>query len=659
MRTHAGIYRFDGVDDHDAALIAAALCGPESAHGCRTSTAGPVTVAWCDRSAQHDARPAVSGAFATRPEGRALVWEGRLDNAATLTSVLRSTVAAHDAIGDAPLVLAAYEKWGSDAFGRVIGDFSLALWDARDRTLMLARDFAGTRPLYYRVTSNEIVWSSELACFCRLGDRGARLGLDDAWVHNFLTNASDTPHAAEYSPYAGVRAVPPGTVLMVRGADRIARQRFWQPDGREVVKYAREEDYQEQFRALFRQAVSCRLTSRPAVWAELSGGLDSSSIVCMADDVLRASAREREREGEREHGFTAITYLPPQGSPGDERHYVERVEQHIGRRARRMEESEYSPFFPAALETRFLARPVNAVGRPTAVAGLLQQHGVDLLLSGTAGDHVMWSSTTRWPQFADLLARGRLLRLHRELTENGTALLGRTYWNLLWNDAIGLLRPTSRHRTYWPDWILRRGHEAEDRRAWRETSLPRTLLPSQRMTVETMANAVMTCSFHPMRTCGDVDIAYPYMDRRLVQFMMAVPFDQKLRAGRTRWLHRAALDGLLPSDVTSRASKASGAGFLCRAVNRDWNRLQGIFGADAQVVERGYVSLSGVQDALLRARRGLNMADSTYIMRVIAIESWLRNVRANSPRVLDAGDVAPIGVTPVGIGAAGSQERCA
>jgi asparagine synthase (glutamine-hydrolysing) len=453
------------------------------------------------------------------------------------------------------------------------------------------------------------------------------------------------------SPYEGVRAVAPGHCVTIR-PDRITDQVCWRAEAADVIRYRRDADYEEHFRQVFREAVANRLVSPDTVWAELSGGLDSSSIVCVAHEVLRRTGMPAGAQSGAQCGApagpTTITYLVPARAPADERPYVASVEQQVGGAAHHLIEEDYAPFFPRALETMFLAAPVTSIGRHLAVAALMQARGGTLLLSGHGGDHVMWSSTYACPELADLLAAGRLVRLHRAVRQHGTAASFRTYWNLLWHEAIRPLLPTRlQARRTVPAWILGQRARLERAAPWSSDRSPTSMPPSTRLALTGLSYAIGICSFHQLRICGGVDVSYPYLDRRVVQFMLAVPFDQKLRPGVTRWLHRSALEGLLPPAIRSRTTKASGLGHLCRSVNREWERLQGLFGPDARVVQRGLVSLSGLREALLRAKRGLDVVDALELTRAIALEIWLRNWETNRPHVLRRdGETTVTGAVP-------------
>ena len=205
------------------------------------------------------------------------MWHGRLDNRGDLARQLGGSAA--EASSDGSLVVAAYARWGVAGLARVIGDWSAVLSDPGRRAIVLASDFSGVRPLYYHHRGHDVLWSRSLEALLVHVDASA---LDEQYVAGYLTVGGYPGR----TPYAGVHAVVPGYAVRVT-ADGAALLAFWRPPMSEGVRCHDEREYEEQFRALFRDAVSSRLQAPAPVAAELSGGLDSSSVVILAADLIR------------------------------------------------------------------------------------------------------------------------------------------------------------------------------------------------------------------------------------------------------------------------------------------------------------------------------------------------------------------------------------
>jgi asparagine synthase (glutamine-hydrolysing) len=616
MSAHGGILLFDGavITPDQLSDLSRSLerRGPD---GGAVYSEGSLCMAYrafhTNRASKLERQPLIS------PHGLVLTWDGRLDNREEIVARLSDTGA--DVQTDAALVLAAYMRWGMDCFAELIGDWALALWDTKKKALLLARDFPGNRPLYYQVNKTSVVWSSELETFLDLAIGQPKL--NDAYLMRFLAfnpEVSDTP-------YADVFAVLPGQAVSICDGAVKARK-AWQPDLSAEIIYRKDAEYEEHFRSLFREAVRGRLRAEGAVWAELSGGLDSSSIVCVADEILKSATVECER-------VDSFSDIYSQSSTTDEREYIGYVEKKRGRRGRHLDENEYQLFRLSETPT-YCSRPQPNLGRSTKLAQLMAQNGARVLLSGQGGDGVMWSMERPCLDLADMLAAKQLRKLHVRIKAYSLNTR-RTYWDIFWTDAVNShdARPTSTSSRRmandpWINWRLFaefQQEQTEGARAATDSSLP----ASRRFSYKMISDAVRILSLQHFRTCGMIDASYPYLDRRLIQFMLSVPFEQKLRPGSTRSLHRRAMKGILPEEIRSRQGKTGAEECICRALGREWEIVLSLFGEDARVVRRDYVDLPQLLAAMNNARDG-RQTDVYSIMRVIALEVWLRGLEART-----------------------------
>src|SRR5262249_57377787 len=209
-----------------------------------------------------------------------LHWDGRLDNRDDLLVRLRDSLQGDT--GNAAIARATYERWGTGGLVHLIGDWSMVIRDRVNRTTVLASDFAGVRPLYYHVQAGRVLWSSRLQT---LVDAAQISDLDEQYVAGFLMFGG----CPNRTPYKGIYSVPPGHAVCV-SPEETNIHRFWAMPTGETIRYRSEHRYEEQLRALFREAVAVRLQTESPVLAELSGGLDSSSVACMASQLMKEGA---------------------------------------------------------------------------------------------------------------------------------------------------------------------------------------------------------------------------------------------------------------------------------------------------------------------------------------------------------------------------------
>ena len=257
--------------------IAAALA-PDDADGSGLWTGGPVALLCSHRSTT----PEKSGS--EQPVARIgarfrLVADARIDNRDDLIAQLQGDLAGPPP-SDAALIVAAYSRWGEDCAAHLTGDFAFALWDAERRRLVCLRDPIGVRQLYYRHEDRLFAFASNLRAVNVAFDR--RPARHDALLQDMLAGRMD--RWVHETPYRGVFRVPPGYRLIV-DAGRVRLERYYVLGARAQVRLRREDDYAEAFRAHLERAVRVRLRSQERAAVLVSGGLNSSSIACIADGL--------------------------------------------------------------------------------------------------------------------------------------------------------------------------------------------------------------------------------------------------------------------------------------------------------------------------------------------------------------------------------------
>ncbi len=230
-----------------------------------------------------DLSPAGRQPMAT-PDGRYVIsFNGEIYNYRELRVELESRGRRFHTQTDTEVLLAAIAEWGSDALLKFNGMFAFALWDSRERTLLLARDRFGVKPLYYTRAGNAVLFASESKAFGahpQFSVEVDREALVEYFTfQNFFTDRTLTK---------GVRILPAGCSLTLRESDAAipAPRRYWDFDFREPESPATDEEYVEELERLFRQSVSRQLVSDVPVGSYLSGGMDSGSITAVAASQL-------------------------------------------------------------------------------------------------------------------------------------------------------------------------------------------------------------------------------------------------------------------------------------------------------------------------------------------------------------------------------------
>jgi asparagine synthase (glutamine-hydrolysing) len=616
MSAIAGIYNFDQRPVNERVL--AALGDGLTAHApdgggevCSTSIGFAYRAFHTNRESRAEIQPLIAGK-------QILAWDGRLDNREELISELRHVLESDRS--DAAIVMAAYLKWGVGFLPKLIGDFSLALWDPNERRLLLARDPVGTRPLYYHLNKERIIWSSELLPL--VDQAGVSLEVDDEYVAGYLAHEPDP----WLTPYKYIHALPPANALELQG-DRVSRSEFWKLNPDASVRYKSDAEYEDHFRHLFREAVRCRLRTDGPAWAELSGGLDSSSIVCMADDLIKKGEVQTTK-------LRTVSQVFDESAEADERRFIRCVEAQRGIPGLHLREDDFRLLTSVPYSSRGYAfNPyVYSAAFHRALYEAMSNDGARVVLSGRGGDEMLNSSMDPSPELADLLFDLRLRELHRRL-HVWSSTLKKPYLKVLWQSAALPLLPTRVQLAFkrtgkfeLPRWLnaqfASRMHMHE--RMLMTKDIYGCRRPSSRDQASGFISVVRAIATGYRREVAGVEVSFPFTHVPLVEFLQAIPFEQRVRPGETRSLMRRSLRTLLPPKIVARKSKGRPGGVISRAFAREWSTISELF-RDARMCARGYVDSAALQEEIERTCHGSG-SHSVPLIRAIALEVWLRSL---------------------------------
>jgi len=548
------------------------------------------------------------------PSRQVLVWDGRLDNREDLLRLL-----GHDVQGvrsDVAIVIDAFCKWGVDCFAKFIGDFALSLWDPFSRQLYLARDPIGPRTLYYVRNKERIFWSSELAPLLDVSE--IPLMINEEYVADFLTRMPQP----EQTPYQNVHAVPPGQVLTISD-NSIRSRRFWSLNPSQTIRYKTDAEYEEHFRHLFREAVRCRLRVKGTVWAELSGGLDSSSIVCMADDLIRKGEVEASN-------LQTISLVFDEASKSDEREYISHVEKKLDKQGIYLREDEYRMLAPAGAQySNVIPNPcANSAEYWRGVNEVMRTTDGRVLLSGKGGDQILNSTRDPSPELTDLFFKGRFIELHGRLQVWAEAL-DKPYLSLLWREAIWPCLPQQVQTRCCASSPLA---DLFDRKFTKRMNLSeRCLGPRDVFECRDARSKYQAISFlyvvrelssGGLRRLSNVDLSFPLTHLPLVEFMQAIPFEQRVRPYQARSLVRRSLTGLLPLETANRKGKRLNIDAMSHALTREWERFNELL-KNARLCEYGYINHEALRSVIERAKHGVDLR-ALVIVFLMPLEYWLR-----------------------------------
>lgn len=486
--------------------------------------------------------------------GAVALVDGRMDNRDELIALLGPADARLRTAPDGMLALALYERMGREFVHKLVGDFAIAIWEASQRRLSLFRSALGWRPLHWTFDGRTVAFATDARTLV-LG-----LGLPRRVNEGAMAEFLSCRYISETETFwQNIQRVPQGGAVFLTNGEVTV----WPWHGGPVEDWQDRsmEDHVEAFRALFDQALTATMRSNGPVTAQLSGGLDSSTIVCRATELHRAGKLDRQ--------VRAISARFP-GQPHDETPWSSAVEEHLGITA------EVAGSVPFSIEdarqwcadSYMLPVRPNALDTLASVVALLKADGRRVLLTGEGGDDWMNGSLAHW---SDLLLRGRWGPLLSH---------GRLHWpDAPWavsaaKTIVTAARPVAipRYRRAvlhphldWripsPDWLRpewMRGVDLKDR--WHRL-LPRRGLRGfaqrSRYAVFTHGNRqIIAETALAYAASHGVEVRHPFHDARLTRFMMGAAGNHLRILGNRKLLLREAMRGTLPEMVRTRTSKA-------------------------------------------------------------------------------------------------------
>jgi asparagine synthase (glutamine-hydrolysing) len=550
-----------------------------------------------------------------------LSYSGRLDNRDELIARYR---ASSDA-SDGALLAATLARDGAAGLRHAVGDFVLAAWDRVDRRLWLARDAMGQRPLYYSLGRGHVMWSTDLAM---LRDGPARASRPNAgFIAEFL-NGSMVSHTE--TAFDAIHRVPPAHALSISpGQAAFAAIEYWMPPT-SLPPRRPDADLIDEFRERFGTAVLACLRAREPAAAELSGGLDSSSIVALASEAMG-----------RAPDTYSIVYpgapFAPDGEPLDETAFIDLMNAAVGAASFRHDPRVTSRQDVLRVLTSHRDLPdwpnADLVRWPMVRAAAAAGHRV--MLTGLGGDQWLTGTVARLPS---LVGRGHLRqawRFFREATAPDGLVTER---GPMLRRLLAASAPSVVKRAYraiaparpWPSWLGAR-LLAESGLAARLRALPARVAsqadPVLRDSLTRLFSADGPLARESLFVSADdagMEARHPFFDRRFVEFTLTLPDELRFRDGQTRYILRRAMGARLPGRIAARRDKSDSTILLAHAVR---TVLAGDPLRNLAVADRGWVDGDWMRAAcaeMCAPGARVPRPRDLYVWTAVAVELWLR-----------------------------------
>jgi asparagine synthase (glutamine-hydrolysing) len=502
---------------------------------------------------------------------------------------------------DLAIIVAAIAHLGPSCIQRFVGDFAFVVWDANRRMVIAARDALGVRALFRSEESRRRAFASHAQL----------IGAGRPWSLDYIADCFAHGTSRMRTAYEGVLRLPTGTYQIVSDG-RSTEQLYWSPYQFETTWSVDARSAVDEFAALFRDAMRSHLSDERGCWSQLSGGLDSSSVVSMAGWLAKVEGSVPELRG-------TVTFVETAGL-GDERTYSDAVIRDWPFRNEQIIDwgfwrDDGAP--PPDTDEPDGGYPLFA--RDQLVSRMVRSTGSRVMLTGVGPDHYLHGN---YSYFADWIARGRIRDSVRDMY--GEAVRNKTsFWGLAYRNGVKpFFQRESRDPGQWPDWVppdFARRFPLEERQG----RVGDRLGPMGRRFVTQAATVVDAAELAVSRgIMGDtLDMRYPFFHRPLVEFCLRLPPEMKVTDGKHKWILREAMRGILPEEVRRRTSKAFVNVGLDRTLIAQHARLDSL-------LERSVLGEMGCIDVPL-ARKALadriqrSDAANNRLEHLITLETWL------------------------------------
>lgn len=615
-----GILRRDGSSveqsNLDEMMTTLAHRGPDGSATARRGPVGMGQLRLCTTpEAQH-------GSTRISERRHLITADARIDNRDELLEILDASdmeppVTAID------LILAAYDKWGSDCPKHLVGAYAFVLWDGDRQRLFCARDHVGIKPFYYHDGTDIFAFASEIKALHQLDSVPRRV--NDVAIGDYLLKLSgDT----EQTFYEDISRLPPAHVLLV-DFDGMRQRRYWELDRNRTIEFDDPDEYVREFRRRFREAVQCRLRTPDSLQrgSFLSGGLDSSAIACTATehtetplDTFSVIFDNVPESDEREYIEAVLEHRPFDG------HLVQGEEHLLFESIDEMFDRFDSPFVP------------NAHYLHWAVYRRASQENVSVILDGYGGDQAVGYGIGR---FRELALRGHLQTLSQEVRafakHRDVPIRKVVFWDVVAPFAPAPIRRTWRALHNQTDSVSGRSPVIDDSFA-RDLDLTERIeslsqqAPTRRerdAQYQDLTSGNVPATFEvcdkAAATFG-VEPRYPFFDRRLIEFSLAVPADHHLRKGWPRWLLRAAMEETLPEEVRWRATKGNLTHAFEYGLREDKSELsRSLFLSEHDTT---YLNSTRLNEYYRRFQDGESVETLATLWRPALLRRWLNRIRS-------------------------------
>lgn len=485
--------------------------------------------------------------------------DARIDNRKELFDKLSIKPSEQSTTTDALLIMKAFEKWSSDCPKYLVGDFAFAIWDKIKKQLFCAKDHVGVRQFYYFKNAHYFVFSTEIQAITKLDFVPRQLNSEKIFDYVFFHNSTEEQRSHTY--IQGIEKIRPSHSIIVSNGI-INQVKYWNPTPKSDAQWNDPIACALALKEQIEQATNDRIRTDYPIGINLSGGLDSSTIACLASRKLALSGKKL---------FSASSVLPlSHGELKDERIDIEAVLK---------QESNIVPFYVTAQNVKMFDNlnakfdraycPLNAFHyMDEALASTLHDEAnARIVLSGFGGDN---TATNHGNTVIKELTKGGDYKKAFLLSQQRGHTYNKATWRIVLHDMVLPLLPDAiytmlKKKSKQPNFSFDSIPVSKD--LLDEVTLQRVTQKGQRIYKKTPQNLYEIIWGDGVRWFEELDwdvlyasyqqeASYPLIDKRIIEFLFTIPLEQFQMGGWSRGLIRNAMDGVLPPPIQWKTKKA-------------------------------------------------------------------------------------------------------
>lgn len=503
-----------------------------------------------------------------------IVADCRIDNRTELLNALHISDVS---VSDTEVILESYKKWGRKCVDHLIGAFVFAIWDNIKKSLFCVRDQIGVRPLFYAQNKNVFAFCSEKKGLLLIQD------IDKSINQEFVVKQFVFENQKyESTFYKSIKRFSPSTAWEINQNGGIDKVSYWDLDEHKTIKFINKNDYVESFLEKMTEAVRCRLRSNNNVGVELSGGLDSSGITAVAQNLL----------SQKNKSIHAFALLMPDSHRGktppydDNKRFIEEIcnkskirNLHV---INTMTHRSLMDWIDLRLNIFDGTSEYNGFGGVSGIKELAPKHNVNVILSGFLGDELV-SSYCR-AGYKEYLENGQLLKFfHQARNPTNPIYSAKTYSSLIsylcyyfsmakigiseerinsFLEAVVKKKNKIQLRHHFgvflkQDYYSKYLGNAKSKNELGFSGTHLSLRAAQKGAVLRDHTSLRIESENLKNNYFGIEGRYPMADIRLLEYMLALPIDQKCNREYGRLLYRRGMSNYLPKSVVWRKEEGN------------------------------------------------------------------------------------------------------